>query len=120
LQPETILDLPPPPSVNRTRKVDWRGRKLADAWIKQADGLVLRFGQMRTAKAIPGQFEAHVILSDRHTGIDCDNALKQVCDYARRLELITDDGPKYMRRVVVEYGEAPHGCRLILKAWEAR
>jgi hypothetical protein len=45
--------------------------------------------------------------------------VKVSVDYARALGLITDDSPKYMRRVVIEWGHAPHGCRLILRAWEA-
>jgi hypothetical protein len=36
--PNIVLDLPPPLSVNRTRKVDWIGRRKFTAWQNVADG----------------------------------------------------------------------------------
>ena len=30
--PDTILDVPLPPSVNRTRKIYWRGHRQHEAW----------------------------------------------------------------------------------------
>lgn len=63
---------------------------------------------------IPGQFEARIILPDTMDGADLDNTPKRVIDYAKRLGLIVDDSPKYMRRVIIEFGDAPDGCRLIL------
>lgn len=63
---------------------------------------------------IPGQFEAKIILPDTAGGADLDNTPKRVIDYAKRLGLIVDDSPKYMRRVVIEFGAVSEGCRLIL------
>jgi hypothetical protein len=120
MQPETILDLPPPPSVNRTRKVDWSGHALVKAWRKAADGLFYeRQATHGRPKPVLGQFEATLILSDELNEIDADNGVKCVIDQAKRLQLITDDSKKYMRRVVIEWGLAPTGCRLILREWEA-
>ena len=42
-----VLDLPVPPSVNRTRKVDWRARSATARWHAQADALVMAQGRLR-------------------------------------------------------------------------
>jgi Holliday junction resolvase RusA-like endonuclease len=107
--PEPIshtFDLPVPPSVNRTRKVDWRGKALRDDWKGRADILVLAQAQGRP-QTIAGQFEATITLRDGATRMDLDNAAKEVIDYARRIELVANDGPKHMRRLVVQWGAAP-------------
>jgi len=113
---ETVLDLPVPPSVNRTRRVDWAGRADVKRWMMRADELIYAFKQpCGPADMLEGQFEATIILSEAHTKMDADNAIKAVIDYARRLELVKDDSPKFMRKITVEWGHAPHGCRLILR-----
>jgi Holliday junction resolvase RusA-like endonuclease len=111
---ETILDLPPPPSVNRTRRINWASRPAVKRWMMHADGLVTEQRAMRQSK-LTGQFEATVILSEDHSGIDLDNSPKQIIDYARRLGFMVNDDRKHMRRVIIEWGFAPHGCRLILR-----
>lgn len=110
-----ILDLPAPPSVNRTRKVDWRaGRKFA-GWTRAADALVLA---AKTRQRDPikltriSRFDLHITISENHTKIDLDNGIKWLIDYLRRIELIEDDGPKHLRRLIVEWGEAPEGARI--------
>lgn len=120
---DIVIDLPPPPSVNRTRRVNWNGNSGHRAWIKTADAMIN--GQKRRARnplvlrKIVGAFEAHIILSRRHTRIDLDNGIKAIVDYARRIELIVDDGPAYLQRLVVEWGVVAEGCRLILREVEA-
>lgn len=114
----TVLDLPAPPSVNRTRKIDWSMAPKFKGWTKAADALVLaaRYrsrGPERLQK-IAGQFELKIVLSEHHTKIDLDNGIKWTIDYLRRIELVTDDSPKYMRRLVVEWGLAPAGCRITI------
>jgi len=44
--------------------------------------------------------------------MDLDNCCKVLIDYLRRIELIANDAPKNMRRLVVEWGEAPEGVRV--------
>jgi Holliday junction resolvase RusA-like endonuclease len=61
------------------------------------------------------RFELLIILSENHTRIDLDNGLKALIDYLRKIELIEDDSPKHMRRLVVEFGLAPFGCRVTVK-----
>lgn len=117
---DVTLELPFPPSVNRTRKIDWKGNKTLQAWKKTADGLVTlykrNFGVKN--KPIKGPFEAIITLSEHHGHNDADNSAKHLIDYARRLELIVDDSPKYLRRVVIEWGVAPEGCTLLLRPME--
>lgn len=110
-----VLDLPAPLSVNRTRKIDWASKPARDAWTQAAHALTMvAWARGKRPKTIYGQFEAIITLRE-DCRIDGDNAVKQVIDYARRLSLIVDDSPKYLRRLVVVFGEAPEGCRLILR-----
>lgn len=107
------LDLPSPPSVNDTRRSHGPGVRLLDRWHAQADMAVMAAG--RLPKAIPGAFEATITFPET-SRLDLDNGIKAVIDYARRIELITNDNKKYLRRLVVEFGDVPSGCRLTLAA----
>jgi hypothetical protein len=110
-----VLRLPKPVSVNRTRRINWAEYPRVKRWIRHADALTMQaWAGGKRPMLIPGQFEAKIILPDTGDGLDLDNAPKQIIDYARRLGLIVDDSPKYMRRVIIEFGGAPEGCRLIL------
>lgn len=116
--PDIVLDLPAPPSVNRTRKIDWKGKRaitsfenVADAYVMAAKG---RSNSPLKLAKIP-RFELLITLSETHTRIDLDNGLKALIDYLRRIELIEDDSPKHMRRLTIEWGRAPFGCRVTVK-----
>ena len=115
---ETVIDLPYPPSVNRLWRRGAEGMFLSKeyvAWKKAADNLALATAVLRGRKRIDGAFEAHVVLArdQRGRNSDLDNhGSKAVLDWAQRVELIAND--KHCERLVVEYGEAPHGCRLVL------
>ena len=121
LPPGIVLDLPAPPSVNKTRKVDWAARGVVRAWTNVADGFVTA-AKARTISPLKlvkiPKFELNILLSEHHTRIDLDNGLKSVIDYLRRIELIEDDSPKHMRRLVIEWGVAPFGCRVIVRPVE--
>lgn len=112
---ETVLPLPPPPSVNRTRKIDWKGQRKLAAWKDHADELVMVAGGLRKFPKMPGKFEAHIMLDNSLT-IDADNSCKAILDYAKRLTLIKDDGPKYLRKLTVQWGDVPSGCQLTLRS----
>lgn len=105
-----VVELPAPPSVNQSRKIDWRNHQRTKHWIEHCDGLVLS-GPRITGKRIP-RFELHIVLSEQHTKVDLDNALKSLIDYLVRIEVIADDGRRNMRRVIVEWGEAPLGAKI--------
>ena len=114
------IDLPLPPSVNRIWRSQKAGKRRVSlapeyaAWKKAADHLAIALGQVRHFKRINGGFEAHIILQ-RSRG-DIDNRVKAILDWAQSRELILDDSN--CERLVVERGEAPHGCRLILRPRE--
>jgi Holliday junction resolvase RusA-like endonuclease len=110
--PDITIDLPPPPSVNRTRKIDWRNNHVLRKWIEHADALVLS-GPKVTGRRIP-RFELFVVVSERCRN-DLDNSLKTLIDYLRRIEIIEDDGPAHMRRVTIEWGLAPEGARITVR-----
>jgi Holliday junction resolvase RusA-like endonuclease len=116
-----VLDLPPPVSVNRTRRINWRLSSRHKGWTKAADALVLA-SRARSVNPMPrkvdGQFEVTIIFSEHHNRMDLDNGVKWVIDYLRRIEVVKDDSPKYMRRVVIEWGVALEGCRVVVKPWE--
>lgn len=118
--PDTVLDLPAPLSVNKTRKIDYAAMPAVKAWRENARKLLLvAWAGGKKPKKITGAFEAMLILSDE-SNIDLDNGIKQLLDYAKRLELIVDDSKKYFRRLTIEWGAAPEGCRLILRPMDAR
>jgi Holliday junction resolvase RusA-like endonuclease len=115
---EVVLDLPVPPSVNRTRKINWAHKRKVDAWKKVCDAYVL------LAKARPinplkltkiPRFELTVTLSEERTGIDLDAGLKALIDYLRRVEVVEDDSQKHMRKLTVEWGCAPEGARVTVR-----
>jgi len=109
------FDLPLPPSVNRLRRVDFKYAKLLKAWQAQADNLV--YVQKRgPLKQLGVPVEIHIVLRDQKRG-DLDNFCKALVDYCVYLRLIPDDKPFWVRRIVMEFGEAPEGARITLKPW---
>lgn len=109
-----VLDLPTPLSVNRTRRIDWSAKPKIGRWITAADRLVMSQGKL--PGPLSGQFQVTITLPES-SALDLDNTPKQVIDYLRRIELIADDNPKHMRRVVIEFGDAPEGCRVTIRSW---
>lgn len=116
---DIVLDLPPPMSVNRTRKMDWSAKRDITAWTNVADAYVLA-AKGRSASPLRmtkvKRFELTITLSEQHTKIDLDNGLKILIDYLRRIELIEDDSYRHMRRLTVCWGLAPMGTRITVRA----
>ncbi len=115
--PDITLDLPAPPSVNRTRKLDFSSLRIVNAWKAVANEYVLvakrrKEGPLKLNKI--SKFELHVVFAET-SKLDLDNGLKALIDYLRKIELIENDSPKHMRRLVVEFGHAPFGCRITVK-----
>lgn len=113
---EIVLHLPSPPSVNDL----WSprrggGMRLSDRyrhWIAEADGLTRELCQLRGVRRIEGLFTAEVTL--RRSRADLDNVgSKAVLDFAQRVEVIAND--KHCEELRVRWGDAPHGCRLIIR-----
>jgi Holliday junction resolvase RusA-like endonuclease len=118
---DVVLDLPVPPSVNRTRRVDLAGRRKVEAWHNVADEYVMvakrrAIDPVKLTK-IP-RFELFVTVSEQHTRMDLDNGIKSLVDYLRRIEVIEDDSYKHMRGVHVTWGNARHGVRVVVRPCE--
>ena len=111
--PDIVLDLPSPLSVNRTRRIDWRTYPKVKRWIENADAHFL-MQKRKLAPAILGRYEIVITLPEG-SEIDADNTPKMVIDAVRRFRLVTDDSPEFMRRVVIEFGHAPEGCRVTVR-----
>jgi hypothetical protein len=112
------IDLPAPYSVNSTRRVNWGYIAKHRKWQAEADAIVTISGQHKQ-NPILGQYEVKFIIDDGKCRSDPDNIIKALLDYVRvRLQLITDDSPKYIRKYSVEYGYAPEGVRMIIKAFQ--
>lgn len=117
LPPDIVLDVPIPPSVNRTRKIDHAAAAEVEKWKAAADVMLMASGQYRAAVRIgvPERFELTIVLDEASCRLDPDNPVKAAVDYLRRIELIRNDDKRYMRALHVIWGEAPEGCRMILK-----
>lgn len=123
LPPETavMLDLPVPPSVNKTRRYDMASTRLVLAWKDRAEPLILAaktsaLNPLRLAKI--KRFEIAIIVSEDHTEMDLDNGIKTLIDYLKTLGVIRDDAKKNMRGLTVIWGnsaDAPEGCRVFVR-----
>lgn len=58
------------------------------------------------------------ITVDEAIRCDLDAMIKSLIDYCVRIELVTDDSPKYLRRLIVEWGTVPAGCRVEIRGME--
>jgi hypothetical protein len=55
---------------------------------------------MRRLPTISGRFQVTVTLDQRSCRTNLDNCIKALIDYARRIELVRDDSPKFLRRIL--------------------
>ena len=117
--PDIILDLPVPVSVNKTRRIDWAGHRRAGKWKEQADRHLM-VAKRRAESPVRldnpvDRFELNILLSDAEADLDADNVCKVLIDYLRTRSLIKNDSKQHMRRLIVEFGEAPTGCRVTIR-----
>lgn len=115
---DIVLDLPPPISVNKLRKIDWAWSKRVKEWKRSADNYVLA-AKCRTENPLKlikvSRFELWITLSESMVDIDADNGLKHLIDYLRRIDLIENDAKKNMRALHIMFGVAPIGCRVVVR-----
>lgn len=118
---EITLDLPPPISVNRIWRAKKAGKKRVSIspeyanWKIQADKLAMATGAFRGIKPIRGKFEALIVV--RRCPGDLDNFSKGLLDWLQSRAVIEND--KFCERLVVEWGDAPAGVRVVVRPWEA-
>ncbi len=116
--PDVVLDLPVPLSVNRLRKIDWTNHKKAQNWRKVANGFLM---VAKTRKVNPvrfnriPRFHLTIMLDDDLALIDLDNSLKLLIDYLHHVGIVADDSPKHLRKLTVEWGHVPIGCRVTVR-----
>lgn len=113
--PDYVLDIPLPPSVNRTRKIDWKNWTKYKKWRETAGFHLVSNGQYRKAPRRLQAYELRITLDWLNCKQDPDNPIKAAIDLLRSLEIITDDSPKFAKRITIEWGTAPDGCRLTLR-----
>lgn len=112
---EVVLDLPVPPSVNSSRRINYGYAPKVHKWKMAADALITASGQFQDAQKNIERFELHIVLDEKKCRLDQDNGIKALVDYLRRLNIIVNDSKKHWRRTVIEWGHAPTGCRVTVK-----
>ena len=113
---EIVIDLPFPPSTNRIWRV--RGQRVHRSaeyvqWCEAADMRVMAAKQYPKIK-INGPFSADIALKPHRLGLDLDNRLKAVLDWAQSRSIIEND--KHCRRLTAEWSEQVAECRLTLRS----
>lgn len=115
---DVVLDLPPPISVNKLRRIDWANQRAVRRWRDEANGLLLVAKRRPTDPlrfTTVDRFELGIVLDESRVKTDADNCAKILIDYLCTIGVIIDDAPKHMRKVTIEWGEAPEGCRVIVR-----
>jgi Holliday junction resolvase RusA-like endonuclease len=116
---ESVFDIPLPPSVNRTRRVNWKGHKKYTAWKRRAGFHLMVNGQLRKAARDLQRYELTITLDREQCRQDPDNPVKAACDLLRELQIIVDDSPRHAERILIVWGTAPDGCRLTVRSVHA-
>lgn len=111
------LHLPAPLSVNFTRRMNVAALPKIAAWRREAEALFILSKRGIGGRKIAGRFEAIVTLNEK-CRLDADNGVKGLIDFARHCGVIEDDSPKYLRKLTVMFGDAPHGAKLVLRSCE--
>ena len=112
---DIVLDIPLPPSVNRTRKIDWKNWKSYKKWRSDTYFHLKANRQLDKAPRGIQQYELRITLDWLRCNQDPDNPIKAASDLLKVLGVITDDSPKFAKRITIEWGSAPDGCRLTLR-----
>lgn len=118
---EVVLDLPVPPSVNKLRRGDTGpGARLRRAFYQQADMHIMaargRTREPLQVRRLLGPYEATIQISEKLSKADLDNHVKCLIDYAVSREFVPNDSPRYLRRLVVEWGCPINGARVTLRS----
>lgn len=111
---DIVLDLPPPPSVNRI----WRRTKTGvcrsaayTRWVKAADDMLLEFGQLRGIKPIAGKFVATIVV--KRSNLDLDNNAKAILDFLQSRNFVMND--RHCEELTLRWGDAPAGARVTVR-----
>jgi len=111
---DIVLDLTIPPSVNATRKIDYWGHQKQKFWFADNDKRLVFNGQHKF-EPLMGRYEVLIQVSEKVMRKDLDNIVKASIDYCVSRQMVRGDGPKWLRRLVVEIADVPDGCRVTLR-----
>lgn len=106
------LHLPCPPSVNETRKIDFRFKTKHDQWARRSDQHVMM--QRKACHRVTGPYAAHIVVSEK-VRLDLDNVIKATLDYLVNIEMVPGDSRKFLRKLTVSRGIAPEG--VLVRVW---
>lgn len=108
------LGFPLAPSVNQFMSRLGNQSPVVRRWRKQADmAFMVQTMRGRRPAGIVGPYEIEITWADNKA--DISNRIKALEDYLEDLHLIEND--RLCRRMLVQFGEAPRGCRVRLRAW---
>jgi Holliday junction resolvase RusA-like endonuclease len=97
------LNLPIPPSVNRTRRIDWAGDRARREFYLRADLYITAHGpRPAPVRRITGPYEIKIQIPASLTRMDLDNHCKCLIDYLVSREFVPDDSKRYLQRLIVE------------------
>src|SRR5215472_1252321 len=115
------LDLPVPPSVNRTRRVDWAGDKARREFYLRSDLYLSAYGKRPPpVRLITGPYELTIWIPETFSNADLDNHAKALIDYLVSREFVPGDSKRYLRRLIIERIPPPEcfvdmSCHIIIK-----
>jgi Holliday junction resolvase RusA-like endonuclease len=112
---DITLDLPLPPSVNKTRRVNWAGYRGYKSWMKNADAnLMMRHQNKQHSIIAPYRITIEVDYSKLQS--DLDNIVKALIDYCVSRAFVPDDRKRFLKGIAVEFVDhLPDGCRVTLR-----
>lgn len=107
------LDVPIPPSVNRTRRIDWRNHNADDFYLR-ADLYISAHGpKPAPVRKILGAYELKIQVPES-SRLDLDNHCKALIDYLVKREFVGGDSKRYLRRLIIEWGSPSAVCRVTI------
>ena len=99
---QITLDIPIPPSVNRTRKIDWAGLRNLKQYYLRSDLHLSAYGpRPPPVRMITGPYELVIQIPEGRG--DLDNHCKVLIDYLVSREFVAGDSPKNLRRLAMEW-----------------
>jgi Holliday junction resolvase RusA-like endonuclease len=107
------LTMPVPPSVNRTRRVDWANAGIKSAYYLRTDLELMAAHSARLVRKILGPYELSIVIP-AHSRMDLDNHIKVLIDYLVSREFVPADSKKYLRKISIAWGSGT-GCLVTIR-----
>lgn len=110
---DLVLELPSPPSINRTIGTRLGSQhRLVKQWMRAADAHLLMTKQSKRLRRLEGIISIDIIW-DIQDLADIDNRIKYLLDYLQLIGVVSNDNK--IRSMHLDYGVvcvAPAGCRI--------